>query len=91
MDTYVFKVNVFTKLAKYEYNTVFVSSFCVFNTLVSNVLFWVVCCRSEQCDEVRRVERFENGFILDPFCLYLWFTALAVPMELVNCFSCLPI
>jgi len=31
MDTYIFKVNVFTKPAKYEYNIVFVSSFRVFN------------------------------------------------------------
>jgi len=31
MDTYIFKVNVFTKQAKYEYNTVLFSSFRVFN------------------------------------------------------------
>jgi len=31
MDTYIFKVNVFTKQAEYEYNPVFLSSFRVFN------------------------------------------------------------
>jgi len=31
-DTYVFKIIVFTKQAKYEFNTVFFSSLCVFNT-----------------------------------------------------------
>jgi len=31
MDTYIFKVNVFTKQANYEYNTVFFFSFRVFN------------------------------------------------------------
>ena len=31
MDTYIFKVNIFIKQAKYEYNPVFFSSFRVFN------------------------------------------------------------
>jgi len=31
MDRYIFKVNVFTKQAKHEQNTVFFSSFRVFN------------------------------------------------------------
>jgi len=31
MDTYIFKVNVFTKQAKYEQNPVFFSSFREFN------------------------------------------------------------
>ena len=31
MDTYIFKVNVFTKQAKNEYDIVFLSSFRVFN------------------------------------------------------------
>ena len=31
MDAYRFKVNVFTKQAKYEWNTVFFASFRVFN------------------------------------------------------------
>jgi len=31
IDTYIFKVTVFTKQAEYEYNTVFLSSFRVFN------------------------------------------------------------
>jgi len=31
MNTYIFKVKVFTKQAKYEYNPVFVSTFRVFN------------------------------------------------------------
>jgi len=29
---YIFKATVFTNQAKYEYNTVFVSPLCVFNT-----------------------------------------------------------
>jgi len=32
MDTYTFKVNVFTKQGKYESNTIFLSLFRVFNT-----------------------------------------------------------
>jgi len=32
IDAYIFKVYVFTKQAKYEYNTVFVSAFRLFNT-----------------------------------------------------------
>jgi len=31
MDMYIFKANVFTKQAEYEQNTVFISSFRVFN------------------------------------------------------------
>ena len=31
MDTYIFKLNVFTKLSKYEWNTASFTSFRVFN------------------------------------------------------------